>query len=240
MAATKKAAPKKPSLSQRIADAREIIKKSPLKKGGRNTYSNYDYFTPEQINQLVSDACNATGLVTFFNLNRTEFGLEARLTVEELNGNSSRDFTMAMEIPTIKATNVAQQLGGAMTYSKRYLEMTAFDIVENSLDFDTTENTKKQVAAQNKPKPKARPAKTANSPEIRQAPKASNAGKKVDKSGKIMNAATAKYFESKCGDIPLEKLEKALLEYNTADGYGLIVQTMLDTEREVQSKAAKK
>jgi hypothetical protein len=50
---------------------------------------------------------------------------------------------MASDIPSIKATNISQQLGGAMTYTKRYMLMNAFDIVDNNLDFDNTKNTEK-------------------------------------------------------------------------------------------------
>jgi len=48
----------------------------------------------------------------------------------------------------LKATNIAQQLGGAMTYSKRYLLMNAYDISDNNLDFDSKNNA--QNNAQNK------------------------------------------------------------------------------------------
>ena len=58
---------------------------------------------------------------------------------------------MASAIPDITATNAAQQLGGCMTYTERYLKMTAFGIVDNSLDPDTTENTESTVKAQTKP-----------------------------------------------------------------------------------------
>ena len=52
---------------------------------------------------------------------------------------------MASAIPEIKATNIAQQLGGCVTYTERYLKMSLFGITDNQLDFDTTENTKKQT-----------------------------------------------------------------------------------------------
>ena len=62
--------------------------------------------------------------------------------------------TQITAIPEIKATNVAQKIGGTVTYNERYLTMMAFKISDNSLDFDTTENTKKTA------KPKATPKKT--------------------------------------------------------------------------------
>jgi hypothetical protein len=41
-------------LIQKIAKAKADIKESPVKKEGRNKFSNYDYFTPAQIEGLVN------------------------------------------------------------------------------------------------------------------------------------------------------------------------------------------
>jgi hypothetical protein len=48
----------------------------------------------------------------------------------------------------IKATNATQQIGGAVTYTERYLSMVAFDIKDNNLDFDSQDN---------RPKPEQKP-----------------------------------------------------------------------------------
>jgi len=121
----------------KINEARQIIKKSDLKKTGRNEYSKYDYYTPEQVNKLVNDACQQVKLFNKFDLLRTDLGLVAELTIFDLEGEESVKFNIATEIPEIKATNVAQQLGGAVTYSERYLLMIAYDIKDNNLDFDS-------------------------------------------------------------------------------------------------------
>jgi hypothetical protein len=125
----------------KINDARQIIKKSDLKKAGRNEFSKYDYYTPEQVNKLVNDACQQVQLFNKFDLLRTELGLVAELSIYDLDSNETTipmvKFSIATEIPEIKATNVAQQLGGAVTYSERYLLMIAYDIKDNNLDFDS-------------------------------------------------------------------------------------------------------
>ena len=69
-----------------------------------------------------------------------------RLTVYDLESGEKLTAEMATAIPEIKATNIAQQLGGCVTYTERYLKMSLFGITDNQLDFDTTENTKKQAA----------------------------------------------------------------------------------------------
>lgn len=130
---------------KKINQAIDKIKKSDLKKAGKNKFSNYDYYTPEQVDKLVHDACKELNLFIRFDLVRNEFGIVGNLGIIDLDDDSDinrANFTMATEIPEIKATNAAQQIGGTMTYTKRYMLMNVFNIVDNNLDFDTTENTK--------------------------------------------------------------------------------------------------
>lgn len=133
------------NLYSKLAKAKQHIKTNPTKKAGRNKFSNYDYFTPEQVELLVFEACQDAKLITIFNLKRNEFGEYGELTVADIESEESLVVTMATAIPEIKATNVSQQIGGCMTYTERYLKMSTFGITENSLDPDTTENTKKTV-----------------------------------------------------------------------------------------------
>ena len=125
---------------EKLNQAREHIKNSKLKKAGWNDYSKYSYFTPEQINQLVSQAEKETGLIHTFNLFRDSNGLHGHLTLTEIETKEELLFVQATDIPQIKATNIAQQIGGAVTYTLRYMLMTAFDISDNSLDFDSKDN----------------------------------------------------------------------------------------------------
>lgn len=132
------------NVHKRLVEARKIIRASKVKKNGRNSYSEYDYFTPEQIHQLATDAGDEVGIMTVFSTVRDTNGIYAMLDV--VNVDNPADvitFTQVTDMPKITATNVAQQMGGMATYSERYLTMAAFGIKDNSLDFDTTENTKK-------------------------------------------------------------------------------------------------
>lgn len=131
---------------KKILNVRDAIKNTSIKKLGRNEFSKYDYFTPEQIDQLTFIECKKQGLFNKYDLKRTELGLIATMIVFDIEGEDALNFELAMEIPEIKATNISQQLGGAMTYSKRYLLMNIYDISDNSLDFDSQEPSKKQSA----------------------------------------------------------------------------------------------
>ena len=132
-----------------LAKAKSKIATIKISKEWSNDFSHYQYFTPEQVNKLVQTVCDEYKLLTKFDLKRNEFGVYGTLTVYDIESWENIVFEWATAIPEIKATNVAQQIWGCMTYSERYLKMTAFWIADNSLDFDTTENTKK-VATEKK------------------------------------------------------------------------------------------
>ena len=128
---------------KKIAKAKTEIKNSKLEKEGYNSFSKYYYFTPGQIEFLVKQACTNNGLLTTFDLIRNELGVYGKLTIYDCDSDEKLEYIMASAIPEIKATNIAQQLGGCVTYTERYLKTSAFGITDNNLDFDTTENTEK-------------------------------------------------------------------------------------------------
>ena len=142
-------------LLNKLAAAKAEIKATKLKKEGKNTFSNYDYFTPSQIEFLVATACGNNNLLTTFDLCRNDLGVYGRLNLYDLETGEMLSTEMASAIPEIKATNVAQQLGGCSTYTERYMKQSMFGITDNQLDFDTTENTKKQTETATKVTTKA-------------------------------------------------------------------------------------
>jgi len=131
---------------KQLSNAKKNIRETKMKKEGKNTFSNYEYFTPSQVERLVSDACARNNLLSVFELKRNELGVYGVLTVYSTLSDEKLTFEMATAIPEIKATNVAQQLGGCVTYTERYLKQSVFGIIDNSLDFDTTENTKTNIS----------------------------------------------------------------------------------------------
>ena len=127
----------------KLWQAKIDITSTKISKEWTNDFSHYDYFTPEQVNKLVQEECNKLKIYTKFDLKRNEWWLFATLTIYDLESDEYITFEWATELPEIKATNQSQRYGWLMTYMERYLKSTAFWICENSLDFDTTENTKK-------------------------------------------------------------------------------------------------
>lgn len=181
------------SIYNKLATAKQQIAGSNMEKKGRNDYSKYKYFTPEQVEKLVADACNENKLLTMFSLKRDENGVYGVLTIVDLENGETVDFIAATAIPEIKATNIAQQLGGCMTYCERYLKQTAFGIYDNNLDFDTTENTKKVAKAEEKPADKKAELPRFNNPELEKLKGATEYLKKFEKSIDLINDLLTKF-----------------------------------------------
>lgn len=137
-----------PEIYKKIAEAKKLIRNTKVKKAGYNEFSKYDYFLPEQINEMVADVCEKTGLDTKFDLTRDKHGIYGTLQIIDIETGEKSEYMMATEIPIITATNAAQQSGGLMTFTHRYLKMAAFDISDNTLDFDT--ETKKKSKTEKK------------------------------------------------------------------------------------------
>ena len=130
-------------LLKKISQARKIIASKDIKKDGKNTYSNYDYFTPSLVAGLVDPACDEVGILPVFSLLIDDSGYYGSLTVYDIYTDQSITTIMRTEKPDIKATNSTQQMGGCETYTKRYMLMSMFSINDNSIDFDSQDNRKK-------------------------------------------------------------------------------------------------
>jgi len=127
----------------KLAEARKLVRETKHTKKGRNTYSKYDYYTPEQVELIVSEVCEKTKLLPICNLIRNEYGLYQELILVDLeNQEEQLPFIMATEKGEITATNQTQQMGGTDTYSERYIKMKVFQIKDNNLDFDAQEPKK--------------------------------------------------------------------------------------------------
>lgn len=142
-------------LYKKIRKARDIIHEMDVKKKGHNDYSNYDYYTPEQVDMMVRESSQKVGLFNKFDMSWTDGNVIATLKIVDMDTGEHDVFSMTIEIPDLKASNAAQGHGGAMTYAKRYLMMDAYDIVDNSLDPDSSGGKKKSKSKNNNTLPKS-------------------------------------------------------------------------------------
>lgn len=133
------------NITEKLLEARKRIKETPIAKQGKNEFSKYDYFTPSQVSELVNTVCQELKILPVFSLIKDQFGLFGVLRLIDLEEPESHIATeMRTEMPKITATNMTQQMGGCETYTKRYMLMSAFDITDNNLDFDSQDNRTKE------------------------------------------------------------------------------------------------
>lgn len=130
------------NILSKLATARTHIKSHPLKKDGRNAFSKYDYFTPELIGKMVSEACIEANIICIFSLKADEYGFFGEVILTDMESDESLKTIMRTAKPSITATNETQQMGGMQTYTKRYCLMSLFDIEDNTIDFDSHDHTK--------------------------------------------------------------------------------------------------
>ena len=129
------------NIYEKLQRARELVKRQELKKDGKNAFAKYDYFTPSMVNGIVSSVCGETQLLPIINLKQDALGYLVTLELVDIDSPEHViNFEMRTDIPSIKATNLTQQMGGMFTYASRYICMSVFEIVDNSLDFDAHDN----------------------------------------------------------------------------------------------------
>ena len=122
---------KKLNIYQKIQKARVDLQNKKLKKSGKNTYSNYEYFELGDFLPGVNEVCNSNGLSTIFHFEKDKASLKV-VDVDE--PTSFIDFETPIEMAAIKGSSIMQQIGGTQTYARRYLYMMAFEIAESDVD----------------------------------------------------------------------------------------------------------
>lgn len=112
---------------------KELLEKN-LKKSGHNKFAGYTYYELADITPSIIELCNEHKLFTRFSYNKEDAILEI-VNIE--NTEEKVIYTSPMEELELKGCNKIQALGGTETYQRRYLYMSAFDIIENDM-FDAT------------------------------------------------------------------------------------------------------
>lgn len=133
------------NIYEKLNRARELVRTTKHKKEGRNEYSKFDYYTPEQTEMIVAEVCKETKMLPVCSLKRNEFGLYQEMVLVNLEDiKDSVVFQLATVQGEMKATNATQQMGGTDTYSERYIKMKVFQIKDNNLDPDSKDHRKEK------------------------------------------------------------------------------------------------
>lgn len=118
------------NIYQKLQKSRVELQAKNLKKSGKNSYSNYEYFELGDFLPGVNEVCNNNGLATIFHFEKEI----ATLTIIDVdNPESIIKFETPIEMAAIKGSSTIQQIGGTQTYARRYLYMMAFEIAETDI-----------------------------------------------------------------------------------------------------------
>ena len=118
------------NIYEKIQIVKEKILESNLKKTGENSYANFKYYELADFLPTLIKLCNEVKLFTkvYFDNDIAKLVIKNVEKPEEIE-----EYTSPMRDLELKGCNKIQALGGVETYQRRYLYMSAFDIVENDM-----------------------------------------------------------------------------------------------------------
>lgn len=151
------------NIYEKLLKVREGFSAAKITKSGQNTFANFNYFELSDIVPTITKLCAEVKALPLIN-----YG-QGTATLKFINAEKPDEFievTCEMREITNNKMNAAQAYGSIQTYTRRYLYLTMFDIVEpdtlDTLPQGTQEPPKRaamppvqepQPKAQRKPKP---------------------------------------------------------------------------------------
>ena len=160
---------------KKLQDARVRLQKTELSKSGRNKFAGYEYFELGDFIPAVQQICNDVGLCGVISYTASI----ASLTLHDTDGEGIVVFDSPMSTAALKGCHEVQNLGAVQSYLRRYLWMTAFEIVEHDgLDATTGSEApvQKKVEVKAAPKVGAKAAPKADVADVPEIPKYEFAG----------------------------------------------------------------
>jgi len=145
------------TIYEKIQTARVELQSMKLKKSGQNTYSKFSYYELSDLLPAINVLCSKHGLFTKFDIT-VKKGVEmATLTIVE-----ESEVKVVFSAPTAEVeigksktgggAQPIQNLGGKITYMRRYMLMTAFEIVENDMVDTINQTLNSELSAEDKKK----------------------------------------------------------------------------------------
>lgn len=136
----KKEIKKELNIYEKITNIKSDFLKANVKKSGKNKFANYTYYELADITPVLIELCKQCGIFTKFSYTKEN----ATLEIINIDNPTERElYTSPMEELDLKGCNRIQALGGTETYQRRYLYMSAFDIIENDM-FDAVVSEEKK------------------------------------------------------------------------------------------------
>jgi hypothetical protein len=112
---------------KKLMQARMFLQQMALKKSGHNKFSNYYYFELGDFLPQINEIFHGQGLCGVISYD-SEY---ASLTITDVDDGTNIVITSPMVEANLKGAHAIQNLGAVETYQRRYLWMTAMEIVEH-------------------------------------------------------------------------------------------------------------
>ena len=112
---------------KKLMQARMFLQQMALKKSGHNKFSNYYYFELGDFLPQINEIFHGQGLCGVISYDSDY----ASLTITDVDDGTNIVITSPMVEANLKGAHAIQNLGAVETYQRRYLWMTAMEIVEH-------------------------------------------------------------------------------------------------------------
>ena len=127
---------------KKLMEARIALQSAPLKKSGHNKFAGYQYFELGDFLPQINEIFHRNGLCGVISYTKDY----ADLTITDVDDGTSISISSPMVEANLKGAHAIQNLGAVETYQRRYLWMTAMEIVEHdALDSSPPVKEEKQA-----------------------------------------------------------------------------------------------
>ena len=137
------------SVHKKLMTARILLQETKLKKTGKNTYAGYDYFELSDFIPYVQKIFADIGLCGVVSYSKEI----ATLIITDTEDSTQIVITSPMESAMLRGCHPIQNLGAVETYQRRYLWVTAMEILEhdalessNPKDLESKQSAKKELS----------------------------------------------------------------------------------------------
>lgn len=144
------------NIYEKLQNMRVELQQKNIKKSGKNKFAGYEYYELSDILPPINELQAKYKTCSYVTFSKEE----ATLTIVNAEQLEEKiEFTSPMAELTLKGTHPIQNLGGIETYQRRYLYMTAWEIVENDY-FDSVQG--KEIPKKSNPAGKSLTQKTSS------------------------------------------------------------------------------
>jgi len=129
---------------KKLSQARSMLRSTELKKSGHNKFAGYNYFELGDFLHPTLQIFDQIGLIGIVSFTKEE----AMLVIVDMDGGGEIVITSPFGSAALKGCHEVQNIGAVETYQRRYLWVTAMEIVEHdALDATTGKDNPKHRPA---------------------------------------------------------------------------------------------